>query len=187
VIQQYMRRIYRAMELPRLRSLVSRFGLGLTTAAVVLVVIVLTPTPDHEAVGDSVSTRDNAPPVRTVLMRDVTLESGVIFSHLQGDEHLTGLNETLGPGACAFDFDNDGWTDLFLVNGTGQSRYYGSGRAATTARSTGGTCPRAMRSIATRTTADSRTFLRTRASPRNPGAWDAPSVISTTTATPTWW
>jgi HEAT repeat protein len=121
-----MRRIYRAMELPRLRSLVSRFGLGLTTAAVVLVVIVLTPTPDHEAAGDSVSTRDNAPPVRTVLMRDVTLESGVIFSHLQGDEHLTGLNETLGPGACAFDFDNDGWTDLFLVNGTGQSRYYGS-------------------------------------------------------------
>ncbi len=57
--------------------------------------------------------------------RDATLEAGIAFTHLQGDEHLTGLNETLGPGACAFDFDNDGWVDLFLVNGTGQTRYYG--------------------------------------------------------------
>lgn len=126
VIQQYMRRIYRAVELPRLRSLVSRFSLGLTTATVVLVAIVLTPTPGRRDAGNSSSTHDGAPQLRTVLMRDVTLEAGVIFSHLQGDEHLTGLNETLGPGACAFDYDNDGWTDLFLVNGTGQSRYYGS-------------------------------------------------------------
>jgi hypothetical protein len=126
VIQQYTRRFYRALELSRLRSLASRFGLGLTTAAVVLAIIVFTPTPDRKDSSGLTANPDGAPQVRPVLMRDVTLEAGVIFSHLQGDERLTGLNETLGPGVCAFDFDNDGWTDLFLVNGTGQSRYYGT-------------------------------------------------------------
>jgi HEAT repeat protein len=126
VIQQYMRRIYRAVELPRLRSTLSHFGIGLTTAGIVLGAIVATPTPERDSPADPSSKNTVIASVRPVLMRDVTLESGVIFSHLQGDEHLTGLNETLGPGACAFDFDNDGWTDLFLVNGTGQSRYYGS-------------------------------------------------------------
>jgi HEAT repeat protein len=90
-------------------------------------VILLIPTPERVPADDVSSTaRGAGAATRPVLMRDVTLEAGVIFGHLQGDEHLTGLNETLGPGACAFDFDNDGWTDLFLVNGTGQSRYYGS-------------------------------------------------------------
>lgn len=126
VIQQYTRRIYRAVELPRLRELLSRYRFGLTTAALILVVIAFIPTPDRRAPDNPASIPGITTPVRPVLMRDVTLEAGVIFSHLQGDEHLTGLNETLGPGVCAFDFDNDGWTDLFLVNGTGQSRYYGS-------------------------------------------------------------
>lgn len=50
---------------------------------------------------------------------------GLHFIHQQGDEHLAGVDETLGPGACAFDYDNDGWMDLFLVNGSGHTRYYG--------------------------------------------------------------
>jgi HEAT repeat protein len=56
---------------------------------------------------------------------DRTLAMGLTFSHRQGEEHLKGLDETLAPGACAFDYDNDGWVDLFLVNGSGQTRYYG--------------------------------------------------------------
>lgn len=56
---------------------------------------------------------------------DETLQRGLAFSHLQGEEALTGVHETLGSGACAFDYDNDGWTDLFLVNGSGLTRYYG--------------------------------------------------------------
>lgn len=59
-------------------------------------------------------------------LRDRTFQAGITFSHLQGDEHLTGLNEVIGSGACAFDYDNDGWVDLFLVNGSGQTRYYGT-------------------------------------------------------------
>lgn len=60
-----------------------------------------------------------------VLFVDRTLEQNLNFVHSQGDEQLAGMDETLGPGACAADFNGDGWVDLFLVNGSGQTRYYG--------------------------------------------------------------
>jgi HEAT repeat protein len=128
LIQQYVRKISGVLEHPRIRPLLIRYGLGLTTVGAVVLAITLTPTARRSADDLTNQPLANAPTaqVRDVLFRDVTLEAGVIFSHLQGDEHLTGLNETLGAGACALDFDNDGWTDLFLVNGTGQSKYYGS-------------------------------------------------------------
>ena len=56
---------------------------------------------------------------------DRTLEKGLNFIHQQGDEQLAGIDESLGSGACAADFNNDGWIDLFLVNGAGHTRYYG--------------------------------------------------------------
>ena len=128
MIQQYARKFYRALEHSRIRPFVARFAVGLAAVGAVLLAITITPTPQRSAADATNQSHASAftPPVRDVSLRDVTLEAGVIFSHLQGDEHLTGLNETLGAGACAFDFDNDGWTDLFLVNGTGQSKYYGS-------------------------------------------------------------
>ncbi len=60
-----------------------------------------------------------------VIFVDRTLEKGLNFSHQQGDEQLAGIDDTLGSGACAADFNNDGWVDLFLVNGSGHTRYYG--------------------------------------------------------------
>jgi|GEM_PF-141457 len=56
---------------------------------------------------------------------DSTLDAGIFFTHLQGDKQLTGLDEIVGSGACVFDYNNDGWVDIFLVNGSGQTRYYG--------------------------------------------------------------
>ncbi len=56
---------------------------------------------------------------------DRTADFGISVAHRQGDERLTALDETLGSGACALDYDNDGWMDLFIVNGTGDTRYYG--------------------------------------------------------------
>ncbi len=58
------------------------------------------------------------------VFKDETVAAGLVFSHHQGDSHLTGIDETLAPGACALDYDNDGWIDLLLVNGSGQTRYY---------------------------------------------------------------
>jgi HEAT repeat protein len=60
-----------------------------------------------------------------VTFTDETLALGVLTAHRQGDDHLTGLDETLGSGACALDYDNDGAIDLFIVNGSGDTRYYG--------------------------------------------------------------
>ena len=53
----------------------------------------------------------------TVRFTDVTRESGVSFHHVNGaspDKHLV---ETMGSGGLFFDYDNDGWIDLFLVDG----------------------------------------------------------------------
>ena len=60
-----------------------------------------------------------------VTFTDETLALGVLTEHRQGDDHLTGLDEALGSGACALDYDNDGSMDLFVVNGSGDTRYYG--------------------------------------------------------------
>ena len=49
-----------------------------------------------------------------------------MFEHRQrAGKSLTGLDEVTGGGACALDFDQDGWIDLFLVNGSGQTYFYG--------------------------------------------------------------
>jgi hypothetical protein len=52
-----------------------------------------------------------------VRFTDVTRESGVNFRHTNGaspDKHLV---ETMGSGGLFFDYDNDGWIDIFLVDG----------------------------------------------------------------------
>lgn len=61
----------------------------------------------------------------TIKLTDSTLQSGLFFTHQQGGGELTGVNESFGSGACVLDYDNDGWQDLFIVNGSGQNRFYG--------------------------------------------------------------
>jgi HEAT repeat protein len=56
---------------------------------------------------------------------DRTLEKCLNFIHQQGDEQLAGIDDSMGSGACAADFNNDGWIDIFLVNGSGHTHYYG--------------------------------------------------------------
>ena len=47
---------------------------------------------------------------------DVTESSGVRFVHENGAFGKKYLPETMGAGAAFFDFDGDGWLDIFLVN-----------------------------------------------------------------------
>jgi hypothetical protein len=56
---------------------------------------------------------------------DVTAKSGVHFRHNTGAFGKKYLPETLGPGCAFLDYDNDGWQDMLIVNGThwsGQTR-----------------------------------------------------------------
>jgi len=52
-----------------------------------------------------------------VTFRDVTAAAGIHFTHNTGAFGKKYLPETLGPGVAFIDYDNDGWPDIFLVNG----------------------------------------------------------------------
>ena len=45
-------------------------------------------------------------------------KAGIHFVHNNGAFGKKFLPETLGPGVAFIDYDNDGWPDIFLVNGT---------------------------------------------------------------------
>jgi enediyne biosynthesis protein E4 len=52
-----------------------------------------------------------------VRFTEITREAGIRFQHVSGastDKHLV---ETMGSGGLFFDFDGDGWIDIFLVDG----------------------------------------------------------------------
>jgi hypothetical protein len=60
--------------------------------------------------------RHDTPGTR-VQFTDISEAAGVNFRHVNGaspDKHLV---ETIGSGGLFFDYDNDGWIDIFLVDG----------------------------------------------------------------------
>jgi len=52
---------------------------------------------------------------------DMTADSGVIFMHDNGSSDDRLLPETMGSGVAVIDYDGDGWSDLFFVNGSPES------------------------------------------------------------------
>ena len=50
---------------------------------------------------------------------DVTQKAGIRYVHNNGAFGKKFLPETLGPGVAFIDYDNDGWQDIFVANGTG--------------------------------------------------------------------
>ncbi len=48
---------------------------------------------------------------------DVTDEAGLQFRHSFGDVELSNIVEGTGPGVVFFDFDNDDYPDIYLLNG----------------------------------------------------------------------
>ena len=48
---------------------------------------------------------------------DITKAAGIHFTHNNGAFGKKYLPETLGPGVAFIDYDNDGWQDIFIVNG----------------------------------------------------------------------
>ena len=52
-----------------------------------------------------------------VAFRDVGRASGLLFAHVNGASPEKHLVEIMGSGGLFLDFDNDGWVDVFLVDG----------------------------------------------------------------------
>jgi hypothetical protein len=57
------------------------------------------------------------PDAPSITFRDVTQQAGIRFTHNTGAFGKKYLPETMGPGVAFIDYDNDGWPDIFLVNG----------------------------------------------------------------------
>ena len=57
------------------------------------------------------------PETSAIQFRDVTQLAGIRFVHNNGAFGKKFLPETMGPGVAFIDYDNDGWPDIFLVNG----------------------------------------------------------------------
>jgi len=57
-------------------------------------------------------------PPSSITFRDITQRAGIRFIHNNAAFGKKYLPETMGPGVAFIDYDNDGWPDIFLVNGT---------------------------------------------------------------------
>ena len=55
----------------------------------------------------------------SIRFTDVTAAAGIDFVHATGAFGEKWMPETMGSGVLVFDYDGDGWPDLFFVNSTG--------------------------------------------------------------------
>ena len=62
-----------------------------------------------------------APPARTnptdVVFRNIARAAGIVVTHVNGASPEKYFPEIMGSGGLFFDFDDDGWLDVFLVDG----------------------------------------------------------------------
>lgn len=59
----------------------------------------------------------------TVIFENVTKTSGITWVHNNAHSDARHLPETVGAGCAFFDYDNDGWIDIYLIN-SGASDFY---------------------------------------------------------------
>ena len=81
--------------------------------AIVAIALVLMPAPA------AIQRRDvpPAPPIEAPVFEEVSRAWGLDFDHVNGASAEKYLPETMGSGGLFFDYDNDGWVDVFVVDG----------------------------------------------------------------------
>ena len=52
-----------------------------------------------------------------VSFSNITAQAGINFKHENGASREKYMPETMGSGVVVLDYDNDGWPDIFFVNG----------------------------------------------------------------------
>jgi len=70
------------------------------------------------------TSRSNSPEPAIPHFTDITASSGISFHHINGEaSEKKYIFEAKGGGVGAFDFDNDGWIDILLVQGSTLERF----------------------------------------------------------------
>jgi hypothetical protein len=94
-----------------------RHRLAFLPLLAVLIALLFAPVPDRQAnaAGAVPSSQPQGGPGLT--FTDVTAAAGIRFTHTSGAFGKKYLPETMGSGVAFLDVDNDGWQDLFFVNG----------------------------------------------------------------------
>jgi hypothetical protein len=64
-----------------------------------------------------ISVASNAEPKSTILLKDVTKQTGITFVHTDGSSGRYYIVETVCAGLALFDYDNDGDEDIYFLNG----------------------------------------------------------------------
>jgi hypothetical protein len=77
-----------------------------------------TVSPREEFANPKPAAKADAPvrPSGPIQFVDVTAKAGIHFRYNSGAFGKKYLPETMGPGVCVLDYDNDGWQDILFVN-----------------------------------------------------------------------
>ena len=81
-------------------------------------------------VGASLPSGSDGGGARLPVFTDVTEQAGIHFKHSYGDFELEQHRRGHGRGAMFFDYDGDGWLDIYFVNGCWLQRGQRQPRAA---------------------------------------------------------
>src|SRR5258708_22279647 len=88
-------------------------------AALTLEGLLLAGLPFAQQPGEVAASRGSLPTPPKINYVDIAARSGLSAKTVAGNEKVKKyIIETTGSGAAFFDFDNDGWPDVFLVNGS---------------------------------------------------------------------
>lgn len=65
----------------------------------------------------AVSLRAQVDSATAIQFSDITKSAVINFVHFKGNKGISTNLEEFGPGVCVSDFDQDGWQDIYFVNG----------------------------------------------------------------------